>query len=139
MDTYTPALIGGIVLGTSAALLLATLGRIAGISGIVWGAITASDRDWRWFFIIGLLGGGAISHAFLGAPLPADSGMPVWLAIVSGLLVGVGTRMGSGCTSGHGVCGLGRRSVRSLAATLTFMASGVLTVFLVRQVLGVWS
>lgn len=128
MESFSLPLAGGLLLGSAAIWLLLSLGRIAGISGVIWGALTGPDRQWRWVFLIGLLIGGALTHFTAGMPLPAPSNAPLWLIALSGLLVGVGTRMGSGCTSGHGVCGLGRRSPRSLTATLTFMALGVLTV-----------
>ena len=121
---------GGLLIGLSSMLLLLTLGRIAGVSGIVWGAITDPDRSWRLQFIVGLIAGTAAIHAFTGKPLPAAADGPILLAVGAGLLVGFGTRLGSGCTSGHGVCGIGRRSVRSIVATLVFMAAGVATVAL---------
>ena len=121
---------GGLLIGLSSMLLLLTLGRIAGVSGIVWGAITDPDRSWRLQFIVGLIAGTAAIHAFTGKPLPAAADGPILLAVGGGLLVGFGTRLGSGCTSGHGVCGIGRRSVRSIVATLVFMAAGVATVAL---------
>ena len=116
--------------------MLYSLGRIAGISGIAWGALAGPDRDWRWLFLAGLLGGGAVTHWLFKMPLPAESTASLELLISSGLLVGFGTRFGGGCTSGHGVCGMGRRSPRSLIATLIFMMSGMLTVYVVRHVLG---
>ncbi|QFU76329.1 YeeE/YedE family protein [Halioglobus maricola] len=138
MMTFATPLAGGILIGVAASLLLYLLGRIAGISGILWGAISASsDNAWRWMFLLGLLGGALVYHLVLGVPFPRASEAPAWLAIVAGLLVGVGTRLGSGCTSGHGVCGLGRLSLRSLVATLTFMAAGIATVYVFRQLLGV--
>jgi len=121
---------GGLLIGLSSMLLLLTLGRIAGVSGIVWGAITDPDRSWRLQFIVGLIAGTAAIHVFTGKPLPAAADGPILLAVGAGLLVGFGTRLGSGCTSGHGVCGIGRRSVRSIVATLVFMAAGVATVAL---------
>jgi len=121
---------GGLLIGLSSMLLLLTLGRIAGVSGIVWGAITDPDRSWRLQFIVGLIAGTAAIHTFTGKPLPAAADGPILLAVGAGLLVGFGTRLGSGCTSGHGVCGIGRRSVRSIVATLVFMAAGVATVAL---------
>ena len=121
---------GGLLIGLSSMLLLLTLGRIAGVSGIVWGAITDPDRSWRLQFIVGLIAGTAAIHAFTGKPLPAAADGPILLAVGAGLLVGFGTRLGSGCTSGHGVCGIGRRSVRSIVATLVFIAAGVATVAL---------
>ena len=127
---------GGLILGLGALWLLYSLGRIAGISGIAWGALAGPDRDWRWLFLAGLLGGGAVTHWLFKMPLPAESTASLGLLISSGLLVGFGTRFGGGCTSGHGVCGMGRRSPRSVIATLIFMMSGMLTVYVVRRLLG---
>ncbi len=124
------------MIGLSSIILLATLGRIAGISGIVWGSITLPDKGWRWFFLVGLIAGGALIHTATGIPTPAPLNAPPWLAVLAGLLVGMGTRMGSGCTSGHGVCGIGRLSLRSLIATITFMGTGVVTVFVTRHLMG---
>lgn len=124
---------GGLLIGTSATLLLLGNGRIAGISGILNGAITfKSSESWRWTFLVGLISGTAI-YEFLLAPQPTPvSTFSPWAMIVGGFLVGVGTRMGNGCTSGHGVCGLGRLSVRSLAAVVTFLTVAILTVWVVR-------
>ena len=127
---------GGLILGLGALWLLYSLGRIAGISGIAWGALAGPDRDWRWLFLAGLLGGCAVTHWLFKMPLPAESTASLGLLISSGLLVGFGTRFGGGCTSGHGVCGMGRRSPRSVIATLIFMMSGMLTVYVVRHLLG---
>lgn len=130
------ALIGGLLIGISATLLLAFNGRIAGISGIVDGAVTfAKDTGWRWLFILGMvLGGGLYEYGLAPQPTPISTFAP-WAMLLGGFLVGFGTRMGSGCTSGHGVCGLGRLSLRSLMAVLTFMTTAMLTVFVVRHVL----
>lgn len=130
------ALIGGISIGLSATLLLAFNGRIAGISGIVNGAIAFSKQEfWRWLFILGMLLGGILYENVLAPqPTPTAAFTP-WAMIIGGFLVGFGTRMGSGCTSGHGVCGLGRLSMRSLVAVLTFTIAAILTVFVVRHVL----
>lgn len=125
-------LAGGLLIGLSSILLLLTLGRIAGISGIVWGALSDPDRSWRWQFVSGLVAGAFAIHALTGRPIPAPSDAPLFMAVIAGILVGIGTRVGSGCTSGHGVCGIGRRSVRSIVATCTFMATGVVTVALLR-------
>ena len=133
---YLLPLLGGLTLGLGALWLLYSLGRVAGISGIAWGALAGPDRDWRWHFLAGLLGGGAVTHWLFKMPLPAESTASLGLLISSGLLVGFGTRFGGGCTSGHGVCGIGRRSPRSVVATLIFMMSGMLTVYVVRHVLG---
>ena len=130
------ALSGGVLIGLASWLLLAALGRVAGISGIAAGAMVSSPGEqgasglWRKMFLIGLIGGGALAFAIIAPPLVATRPLP--LLIVAGLLVGVGTIMGSGCTSGHGVCGLGRRSARSLVATLSFMGAGVVTVTLMQ-------
>lgn len=128
--------IGGMLIGLAASLLLLWNGRVAGVSGILGGVIVANnyrERLWRGAFLIGLIGGAASFYVATGrltVQLQADSST----LLIAGLLVGAGTRLGSGCTSGHGVCGLARRSPRSLAATATFMLFGVLTVFLVRHV-----
>jgi uncharacterized protein len=134
------ALVGGVLIGLASWLLLASVGRIAGISGIAASALApsasekTSDGRWRWAFLMGLVVGGALFSAWL-LPL-APSARPLLLLITAGLLVGVGTVMGAGCTSGHGVCGLGRRSVRSLAATFIFMFFGAATVAMVHFILG---
>ena len=135
---FTPwaSLAGGALIGLSAALFLLFNGRIAGISGILGGLLEWPKRDiaWRLAFLLGLI---AAPLAYsLAAPLPAvqvDAGTGT--LVVAGLLVGIGTRYGSGCTSGHGVCGLSRRSPRSLVATAAFMAAGVATVFVVRHLI----
>lgn len=129
-------LIGGALIGLAAVLLLALNGRIAGISGIFGGLITATargERFWRLVFIVGLIAGaGLYVLACGGLPLELQASRPT--LVIAGLLVGVGTRLGSGCTSGHGVCGLARRSPRSLLATMIFIASGAFTVFLIHHV-----
>jgi uncharacterized protein len=137
MFAYTTPLIGGLLIGASAVGLLLFLGRIAGISGIVWGAVSAQpDNSWRWLFIVGLLLGPLLYHTVTGIPYPSPSPLHWWHAVIGGLLVGIGVKLGSGCTSGHGVCGIGRLSPRSIIATATFMASGIATVYVVRHVLG---
>lgn len=137
MTQYLPALAGGILIGISATLLLWLNGRIAGISGILNGALESApdDRRWRVQFLLGLLAGAGVYLYWSGAGyLVADAASP-WLMIGAGLLVGAGTRIGSGCTSGHGVCGLGRLSLRSLVATATFMGAAMITVYVTRHVL----
>jgi uncharacterized protein len=138
-DQFTPlaALAGGLLIGLAAALLLHINGRIAGISGILGGLLqrpAAGDLAWRIAFALGLIVAPLAWRLF--APLPAievASGVP--LLVVAGLLVGFGSRLGSGCTSGHGVCGLSRLSPRSIVATLTFMGLGFATVFVVRHLI----
>jgi uncharacterized protein len=129
-------LIGGSLIGLAAVLLLAINGRIAGISGILGGLLVAKvkdDRAWRGAFLLGLIAGAALYGAWRGSlPLQMEVHGPVLL--IAGLLVGIGTRLGSGCTSGHGVCGLARRSPRSLLATLSFMAAAMLTVYFTRHI-----
>lgn len=127
---------GGLMIGAAALLLYALIGRIAGISGILYGGAwreRGGERYWRLAFLLALVAGGWLAVA-AGIALPrvawtAESAM---LAAVSGLLVGYGTRLGNGCTSGHGVCGLGRRSPRSLAAVAVFMATGAVVATLLR-------
>lgn len=133
---WLTALFGGVLIGSSATLLLAFNGRIAGISGMINGAITFTKQEgWRWLFILGMLLGG-ILYEYVLAPQPTPKSTFAPLAmILGGLLVGFGTRMGSGCTSGHGVCGLGRLSTRSLVAVLIFLITAIFTVFIVRHVL----
>jgi uncharacterized membrane protein YedE/YeeE len=133
---YYPAVLGGLLIGTSACVLLLFTGRIAGLSGIINGVIipAKSETGWRAVFIASLLAGAAAHYYFFSHPqFIEDSFSPV-LMLAGGFLVGFGTNMGSGCTSGHGVCGLGRLSLRSLIATLTFMLTAVVTVFVFRQI-----
>ena len=140
MDGFTPvsALAGGALIGTSAALFLLLNGRIAGISGILGGLLTPPSREtgWRAAFVAGLVLA-PVAYAGLGGSLPpltVDASFP--LLVVAGLLVGFGSRLGAGCTSGHGVCGIGRGSPRSVVATGTFMAVAILTVLVVRHLVG---
>ncbi len=126
---WTRALAGGALIGLSASLMLAFNGRVTGISGIVGGLVhpTPGDMAWRAVFVAGLLAGGVVAALAMPGAL-GGAGVPVATAALAGLLVGVGTRLGNGCTSGHGVCGISRLSPRSLAATLTFIGTGALTV-----------
>lgn len=131
-------LIGGILIGISATILLAFNGRIAGISGMINGVLEFKPSEtWRVWFLGGMLLGGIIYEYLL--PLPETPRYPVTIIpmILGGFLVGFGTRMGNGCTSGHGVCGLGRLSVRSLTAVISFLASGMITVFVIRHLIGI--
>ncbi len=133
---FTPwtSLTGGIVLGIAASLFILLNGRVLGISGILGGLSgrRAGDVGWRICFLLGLLAAPLLVWQFgLGGETRIDADWSTLL--VAGLLVGIGTRLGSGCTSGHGVCGLSQRSPRSLVATLAFMAAGIVTVYLVRH------
>ncbi len=139
--TPLPALLGGALIGLAAALLLLAKGRIAGISGIAGGlffAESSGDKGWRVLFLIGLVLGGFIYQwSGLGAGVEHISSVAdSTLLVVGGLLVGIGTQVGTGCTSGHGICGLARRSPRSLVATLCFMGSAFATVFITHHLLG---
>lgn len=136
MTSFTPiaSFAGGALIGAAALLLWLTLGRIAGISGILAGSLGA-DRGWRIAFLVGLIGAPLGWVALAGAPALHIAAGPVTL-VAAGLLVGFGTRLGSGCTSGHGVCGLARLSPRSVVATGIFMAVAAATVFVTRHVLG---
>lgn len=138
-SSFTPwaSLAGGIMIGLAAAAFILLNGRIAGISGII-GPLTKplkGDRAWRLLFVIGMVGAPLIWLAFSALPeIRIDAGYP--MLIVAGLIVGVSTRYGAGCTSGHGVCGISRLSPRSIVATLCFMATGFITVFVVRHLIG---
>ena len=137
-QAFTPwtALAGGLLIGLAAALFLLLNGRVAGISGIVGGLLrpVRGDIGWRVAFITGLIGAPLLYALVAALPAPRiDAGLGT--LAVAGLLVGVGTRYGGGCTSGHGVCGLSRLSPRSLAATLAFMGAGFATVFVLRHVI----
>lgn len=138
-NAFTPyaSLAGGVLIGLAVALFVLLNGRIAGISGVLGGLLTAGKGDvsWRVAFLLGLIAAPGVYALFASVPTPRiDTG---WGALVlAGLLVGVGTRYGSGCTSGHGVCGLSRLSPRSLVATVAFMGAGFVTVFVIRHM---WS
>lgn len=137
MLSYTTPLLGGLLIGASATAMLLFLGRITGISGIVWGAVSGqAENSWRWLFIAGLVLGPLLYHTLSATPYPAASPLQWWHAVIGGLLVGFGVKLGAGCTSGHGVCGIGRLSSRSLIATMTFMATGIVTVYITRHLLG---
>jgi uncharacterized membrane protein YedE/YeeE len=137
---FTPlaGLAGGILIGLASAGLWLATGRVAGISGIFGGApfADAGERAWRIAFLLGLPLGTALALALLPETRAFEIARSPLLLTAGGLLVGFGTQLGSGCTSGHGVCGMARGSARSLVATLTFMATGVATVFVMRHVLG---
>lgn len=140
MEHFTPysALLGGALIGISASWLLAASGRIAGISGIVAGLLVpvGDGRAWRALFLAGLIGGCFLVRALSGDGVAVNISASTSTLVAAGLLVGFGTRLANGCTSGHAVCGIARLSPRSIAATMTFMASGALTVFVARHLFG---
>ena len=125
---YVMAISGGALIGISSVLLLWFNGRIAGISGITNGLFTTNraEAGWRIAFIVGLIVGGFCYQWFTGESLIDRTDYPVWLTIGAGLLVGFGTRLGSGCTSGHGICGISRLSGRSIVATVLFIVFGMI-------------
>ncbi|MBV1857132.1 MAG: YeeE/YedE family protein [Nannocystaceae bacterium] len=139
MTDFTPlaSSVGGLLIGLSAAMMLILKGRIAGISGIIGGLASApaQERPWRFAFMAGLLAGGMLMVAWMPEQFGSESTASTGTLVVAGLLVGIGTRIGGGCTSGHGVCGLSRFSPRSMVATALFMSFAVITVFLVRHAL----
>jgi uncharacterized protein len=135
------ALLGGALIGVAATIYWLANGRVAGISGVLRGALVSrADRGAALPFLVGLLVAGWLGRLVGGGATPADAGALSFVPVLalSGLLVGLGTRLGGGCTSGHGVCGLARLSRRSLAATVTFIATGALTVFVVARWLPAW-
>jgi uncharacterized protein len=138
VENFTPVsgLIGGLLIGFAAALLLLLNGRISGISGIVGGLLSpkSGDAGWRVVFVAGLLLGAFIYMLATGSAIPVMMQASLPIIVVAGLLVGFGTRLGSGCTSGHGVCGIARLSRRSIVATSVFMGVAILTVFLTHHV-----
>lgn len=138
LTPFIYASIGGGLIGLAASMMLLLNGRIAGISGVVGGALKlpAGDLDWRLLFVFGLLAGGAVLFAIEPAFFTSTFERSTWAIALAGLLVGVGVRMGNGCTSGHGVCGLSRFSPRSLVATITFMTTGALVAAAVTWVFG---
>lgn len=140
MENFTPlaSLCGGMLIGLSASLLLLCDGKIAGISGIVGGLLNPPQNDttWRVLFVAGLLVGGFLFRLFAPQVFTFSIARSTGALILAGLLVGFGTRLGNGCTSGHGVCGISRLSVRSLVATVTFMLTGIATVYIINHLLG---
>jgi len=140
MTEFTPvaSTIGGILIGLASVFMLVFNGRIAGISGIIGSLLSRSsgDKGWRLAFAIGLLGGGVAAFSIMPAQFGSAPSASYPALVLAGLLVGIGTRVGSGCTSGHGVCGLSRVSPRSMVATGTFMAVAGVTVFITQHVLG---
>lgn len=140
MTEFTPllSLFGGALIGVAAVMLMAFQGRIAGLSGILAGAVlpSSSDRGWQVAFLVGAIAAPIILVSLLGVAVPFESATPLSWLIAGGLIVGIGVNLGSGCTSGHGVCGLARFSNRSLAATGVFMVATAATVFVIRHIFG---
>lgn len=140
ITTFTPieAVLGGSLIGAAAVALMALHGRVAGMTGILTGAMLPGneERGWRLAFLAGAILAPVLMFLATGTQVPFETDIPVWAVAFGGLLVGLGVTFGGGCTSGHGVCGMARLSHRSIVATLTFMATTFLTVFLVRHVLG---
>ena len=134
MPVFLQSLLGGVLIGGSAAGLLLVNGRIAGISGILGEATAGRPGLWRWAFLAGLVATGLVAHLAGMSPPAGLTAQGLGVLLVSGLLVGFGTSVGSGCTSGHGVCGVANLSPRSLVATATFMVVAAAVVFLVRHV-----
>jgi uncharacterized protein len=140
MTEFTPwlSLFGGGLIGLSAVMLMAFHGRIAGMTGVLTGLVPPPASDWRWraAFIAGAIIAPAILIALFGTTIPFDSAIPVHWLVIGGVIVGVGVYFGSGCPSGHGVCGIARLSPRSIVATPVFMASTAVTVFVIRHLIG---
>jgi len=135
LTTHLPALIGGVFIGCSALILMLALGRIAGISGIASSLLVknTTDKVWRLVFIAGIIIGTLLLQTIEPKSLPFRPEQSTVVLVIAGLLVGFGSHYGSGCTSGHGVCGIGRFSTRSIVATIIFMASAAFTVFIIRH------
>lgn len=141
MENFTPlpAFLGGVLIGLAATLLLWLNGRMAGVSGIMHSLLTSSKSEWFWrfSFLFGLIVGALLFDALNPGFFSPRIGYPYWLLAIGGFFVGFGTRMGSGCTSGHGICGIANGSPRSITATLIFMIGGMVTVFFIRHIAGV--
>ncbi|MBV1889331.1 MAG: YeeE/YedE family protein [Proteobacteria bacterium] len=134
-DMIFPAVLGGVLIGAAASVLLLFNGRIMGVCGILNDAMSSNQKknSWTWLFLVGLLMGPLVSDAFLGTSAPVFEDRSLLVTVLGGLLVGFGTSLGSGCTSGHGVCGIGRMSKRSIVSVMTFMFSAVVTVYIIRH------
>lgn len=127
------AVLGGVMIGLAAVWLMASVGRVAGVSGIAAVAATRPHPPWALLFIVGLLAGGGLTGTLIGVPVVRDLTEVSPLVAIGGLIVGLGTRLGSGCTSGHGVCGVARLSRRSIVATAIFLAAGIVTATVVHS------
>lgn len=135
MESVGAPLLGGALIGIAVSLMLLWNGRVTGISGIVSGVLfpAKSETAWRWFFLLGLVVGGAVIKLFRPIAFTGALNTDMWTVVLAGVLVGFGTLLGSGCTSGHGVCGVSRLSPRSLFATIVFILAGIFSVALIRQ------
>lgn len=138
MHHFILAAIGGAMIGIAAVVMMGLNGRIAGISGILSGVFTqpGNEKLWRALFVVGLVVGGALPSLLFSLPAPPVPDATIGLVIAGGLFVGIGTGLGSGCTSGHGICGMARLSKRSIVATVIFMATGVTAVYILRHLIG---
>lgn len=141
MENFTPytALSGGLLIGLSATIMLLFNGRITGISGMLSGLLPPIQGEWLWrlCFLLGMIIGAVIFVRFFPESFVVRTNFPIGLLILAGFLVGFGTRLGNGCTSGHGICGIARLSLRSIIATLVFMTSGGISVFIIRHLIGI--
>lgn len=139
LDTFYPALVGGGLIALSCILLMLMLGKIAGISGIFFNVIfkgvsnLKQGQHWQIVFILGLIIGATLYAELIGISYSVRTNYPMWALISAGLLVGYGAQLGNGCTSGHGICGISRFSKRSIIATITFMATAIITVYITRH------
>jgi uncharacterized membrane protein YedE/YeeE len=140
MTSFTPfeAILGGSLIGLASVLLMAFHGRIAGMTGILAGVLPPIQSDWAWrvSFLVGAIVAPIGVTFFTGQPVPFENPVSLWAVIIGGVIVGIGVNFGSGCTSGHGVCGMARLSLRSIVATLIFMIVTFITVYVVRHILG---
>ena len=136
MISWLNPLLGGALIGLAVSLTLFFNGRVAGISGIIYGLLhpLKGDITWRLYFILGMLSGGLILQLTNPSVFDGALAIPEWTVAAAGLLVGFGTVLGSGCTSGHGVCGISRLSLRSIVATVIFVAFGILTVLVIKKI-----
>jgi uncharacterized membrane protein YedE/YeeE len=143
MENFTPysALFGGLLIGLGATIMLLLNGRITGISGMLSGLLSPIKGDslWRLCFLFGIVVGASLFVKLFPQSFIPRTNFPLELLIIAGFLVGFGTRLGNGCTSGHGVCGIARLSTRSIIATLVFMFSGGISVFIIRHIIGISS
>ena len=145
IETFYPALIGGGLIALSCLILMLALGKIAGISGIFFSTVFQSlsnlkqGQYWQIAFIVGLVIGGTLYTELIGISYTVRTNFPLWMLIIAGLLVGYGTQLGNGCTSGHGICGISRFSKRSISATIIFMSTAILTVYFSRHIITIFS